>query len=540
MSSLLCLVLLTGCVTQGVPKSEALLVDAPLVKTVEGILRGVYSDDGKTIAVFRGIPYAEPPIGDNRWRAPKPANPWSGARDAVDFSSNCFQTNSVQGWAGLTRAESEDCLYLNVWTPANATTDKKPVMVWIHGGGFIIGSGNEARTDGASLASKGVVVVAINYRLGPFGFLAHPALSKESPHGVSGNYGILDQIEALRWVKQNIEAFGGDPSNITIFGESAGAMSVCYLSASPLASGLFEKVIAQSGGCFAPHPTLTSSSHVLSYDAPIVGQVLGSGYEVGLQVAHSLGVTGQDAAALSALREINGNELMGTLAKNNTTIYWRSVFVDGYVFPDQMHRLYGTPAVSNPDVLIGFNSEEGANLWAAQQEVDMNRWQEYVAEKRPKLTERFISAYASDASTSTKYAIQNMHADHMFGWDARTWARSAVDNDSEAFVYVFEHPEPLPQFGRSLGSPHGSDIAYVFGVPSGLWEDVDHRVSKTMQSYWVNFAKTGNPNGAGLPDWPSYNRSSEAFLEINDTPQVLHNYQKQKFDVYDELFSQPP
>ena len=438
----------------------------------------------------------------------------------------------------MKRAQSEDCLYLNVWAPAKAAKEKRPVMVWIHGGGFIVGSGSEPRTQGTNFASSGVVLVTINYRLGPFGFLAHPALSRESSHSSSGNYGILDQIEALSWIKKNIEAFGGDPANITIFGESAGAMSVCYLSSTPLAKGLFEKVIAQSGSCFAPHPTLTESAHVLPYDAPIVDQVHGSGYEIGLQLAKSLGVSGEGDEVLSALRSIDAKEMVQTLARNETNIYWRSVFVDGYVFPDQMYRLYPSSDVAKPDVLIGFNSEEGSTLWASQAELDVDSWRSYVAEKRPQLTQQFISAYESDASKSTKFAIQNMHADYMFGWDTRTWARLAIEKGNTAFVYVFEHPGPLPQVGRSLGSGHGNDIEFVFGRSvSDLWEDVDYEVSNTLQSYWVNFAKSGNPNGTGLTNWPAYDRADEAFLEINSTTRVLHHYQKQKFDVYEGLFS---
>ena len=529
----------TGPMTSDADQRD--VIGSDIVTTASGAVRGTFADANNIVRVFKGIPYAEPPTGDNRWRAPSPVKPWVGVRDASRYSADCFQTNSVQGWSGLGRTQAEDCLYLNVWAPVDAAAEKKPVMVWIHGGGFIIGSGSEPRTDGASLASNGVVLVTINYRLGPFGFLAHPALSKESPQGVSGNYGILDQIEALRWVKENIEAFGGDPSNITIFGESAGAMSVCYLSATPLAKGLFDKVIAQSGGCLAPHPTLTEASHVLSYDAPIVNQVRGSGYEIGLQIAARLGVEGEGDNVLPALRSIEAEALIQKLADEKATIYWRSVFVDGYVFPDQMYRLYGTSEVSNPDVLIGFNSEEGANLWSTQVELAPDAWRQYVAEKRPGYTQQFISAYEQDAARSTRFAIQNMHADYMFGWDTRTWARKAVEQGNDAFVYVFQHPAPLPKIGRSMGSPHGSDVEYVFGSSvSGLWEEVDYKVSKTLQSYWVNFAKTGNPNGPGLADWPAYNREDEAFLEINATPKALHHYQKQKFDVYDKLFSLSP
>ena len=532
--SLLMTFLLASCDSTS-PSSANLIVS-----TSGGLVQGTAVPAKEGVVVYKGIPYVAPPVGNNRWRAPQPVEPWAGVRDATAYAPDCYQTNSVENIQGSGRPEAEDCLYLNVWTSPEQNT-KKPVMVWIHGGGFIIGSGSEPRTDGANFAASGVVLVTINYRLGPFGFLAHPALTRESEYGSSGNYGLLDQIAALQWVKENIASFGGDPSNITIFGESAGAMSVCYLNATPLANGLFHKTIAQSGGCFAPHPTLTSNKNVLSYDAPIVDQVIGSGYEIGMEIAETLGVSGDGAAALEDLREIDAGELVRTLKKEKKTIYWRSVFVDDYVFPEQMQSFMTSGQSEKRDVLIGFNSEEGANLWASQTELDHESWLSYVAGKRPELTEQFLAAYGRDAGQSTRFAIQNLHADHMFGWDMRTWARLTEANGANAFVYVFEHPAPLPQVGRSLGSPHGSDVNFVFGNPDPeLWEEIDYRVSKTLMSYWVNFAKTGDPNGAGLPVWPSYKSSDEAFLEINNTPRVLHHYQKAKFDAYDALFSLSP
>lgn len=519
---------------------EASAREAGIVEVTGGRIRGLQAGGPGDIRVFKGIPYAAPPVGSLRWRPPQPVAPWSGVRDATEFAPDCLQTNAVESVPPADGAQSEDCLYLNIWAPAQDAAARRPVMVWIHGGGFIIGSGSEARTDGASFARSGVVLVAINYRLGPLGFLAHPALSAESPHNASGNYGILDQIAALQWVQDNIEAFGGDPDNVTIFGESAGAMSVCYLNTTPLAEGLFKRSIAQSGGCLAPHPTLTSAEGVVFDDAPILHQVKGSGYQVGTQLAAALGVTEEGPQALAALRALDAAELIATLARKQATIYWRSVFVDGYVFPDQMYRLFDAGPGRTRDVLIGFNAEEGGNLWAAQPEVTADAWRDLVADKRPGLADRFLSAYARDADQSTRFAIQNFNADYMFGWDVRSWARQSAARGNAAYVYVFEHAAPLPGTGRSLGAVHGSDVEYVFGNPSTLWDDDDLAVSRLMQAYWVNFARTGNPNGPGLPPWPAYAHPEEPFLELNVTPKVLHRYHSAKFDAYDQFFGRSP
>ncbi|MEM7019755.1 MAG: carboxylesterase family protein, partial [Pseudomonadota bacterium] len=364
---------------------QAQSAPAQLPETISvsgGQARGMRIGDDQAILTFKGIPYAAPPIGEQRWAPPQPVAAWEGVKDTQKFSPDCLQAPSVEGFYSPAETEqSEDCLYLNVWTGAKTADENRPVMVWIHGGAFIQGSGSNSRYDGEQFARSGVVLVTINYRLGLTGFFAHPALTAASPNKASGNYGLLDQIAALQWIKENIKAFGGDPNNVTIFGESAGSISVCYMVTTPLAKGLFHKAIGQSGGCFARHASLTSAEGVI-VDTGLANQMNESGHAIGLRLAETLGVSGEEPAALEALRAMDAKEMVRKLHEAKVMAPWRSIFVDGYVYPDQMRTLYTSGQCSQVDSIVGSTSEEGSTLWMTLPEMDFAAWQESVTQTK--------------------------------------------------------------------------------------------------------------------------------------------------------------
>jgi len=373
------------------------------------------------------------------------------------------------------------------------------------------------------------VVVTVNYRLGLLGFYAHPALSAESAHGASGNQGLHDQVAALQWVRDNIAAFGGDPSNVTIFGESAGSISVCYLAATPLADGLFQKAIGQSGGCFARHASLDSTEGVV-VDAAVANQLSGSGHEIGLKLAAALGVEGEGAEAVAALREQDAASMIRALQEAEVVAPWRSIFVDGHMFPDQMRRLM--EGKTGVDYIVGSTADEGTALFMGLPESSLEDWQSGIHEAQGEHAELFLAAYADDAEASTARATQNMMGDALFTWEMRTWARLATAAGSSAYLYLFNHAPEVEEYGRSLGAYHASEIAYVFGNGSDLWGDEDRELSRVMQAYWVNFARTGDPNGDGLPVWPVYGDDDVTF-ELDPDPQPLAAFRNAKLDAHE-------
>ena len=474
-----------------------------VTRTSSGALEGLWADEAAGVAVFRGVAFAKPPVGDLRWRPPASVEPWDGTKTGTDFGPACWQDARYLR-DGFSR--SEDCLTLNVWTPAQAGDDA-PVMVWFHGGGLIAGVGGATVSDGTAMAKKGVLMVTTNYRLGPLGFLVHPALTAESQHTASGNYGILDQIAALEWVRDNIAAFGGDPDNVTIFGQSAGGWVVCALQASPLARGLFHKVIGHSGGCLGaprPHPERPPVEDGWRLDG---GPVLPS---AALRAAGPEALMDQPQAELA--QRSPGQQL--------------GVVVDGWVMPALPDDIFASGEQNDVPVLLGSLSEEGSFLFAGMPELPRDEFVASLRDAYGDRTEAVLAAYSAEVDVSTQTAGMAMWGDRTFTWEARAWAR-AMGDTNDVYLYFFSHaPSVFPRYvpdrpdlagRRFAGAHHSGDLAYAFGN-LGLfgidWNDRDRQLSDEMSSYWVNFAKTGNPNGEGLPEWPRYDREHESAIEF--------------------------
>lgn len=472
---------------------------APVVETQQGILLGEWAGADGSISVFKGIPYALPPVGERRWRAPEPPTGWQGERLATDFGPDCMQQTYPQGsfFYRPGRLSSEDCLYLNVWAPEPAE-EPLPVMVWLHGGALTRGSGAISTYDGTNLADKGVVLVTANYRLGVFGYLAHPELVAESPeysdgHYSAGNYGILDQIQVLRWVQENIEALGGDPDNVTIFGESAGAWSVHFLTASPLANGLFHKAIAQSGARMDMRVELDRHSSA--------GQ---SATASGVQLAEHLEVDD-----LAGLRALPAHELL----EGATAVSFRTDgIVDGWVIPEQPYKLFAEGRQNRVPVLAGFNSDEGTTLGAADTlPGTAAAYESQVRSVYGDFADMMLEVYPADDIRGSSLAS---FRDIRFGWHMVTWANMTRYVDQPAYLYYFTHRPPGPR-AQELGAYHAAEIPYVFNNLHTLRNapaSVDAALAEAMSDYWVSFARDGIPSAAGQPTWRPYSNAERHYL----------------------------
>ncbi len=457
------------------------------VRTESGLVQGVREKD---LAVYRGIPYAAPPLGELRWRPPQAARPWEGVRPAEAFGPDPYQGDG-KGSVG------EDCLYLNVWTKAQSPGDRLPVLVWIYGGGFSFGSTSTPVHDGAHLARKGVVLVSINYRVGPLGFLAHPGLSAESPRKTSGNYGLLDLVAGLQWVKRNIAAFGGDPGRVTIFGESAGGIAVSMLSASPLAKGLFRGAISQSGGSFGPPRATTYPGENMKR--------LADAEQAGVAFAQKAG-----AASVADLRALDPGKLPAGFGSGAA---WP--IIDGYVVPDDQHDLYEAGRYNDVALLVGYNSDEGLSF---SREKTADEFRENVRRRFGPFADKLLAAYPAPGDSVPRTA-RDLMRDAAFGWHTWAWARlQARTGKSKVFYYYFDqHPERAPGSPQAdHGMPHGVDVPYVFGTldrNDARRTPGDWAISETVSTFWTNFAKYGDPNGPSVPAWPRFTER---------TPQVMH------------------
>ena len=489
------------------------------LKTEGGLLAGTPSADGSVVA-YKGVPFAAAPVGNLRWRAPKPAPAWQGVRQANQFSASCIQTivEERKPWTYEFMAHtpiSEDCLYLNVWTGAKNANERRPVFFWMYGGGYTEGSAAVPVYDGETLARKGLVVVTINYRLGLFGFLAHPELSKESDRNASGNYGTLDQIAALQWVQKNIAAFGGDPNRVTIAGQSAGAGSVHTLTASPLAKGLFQRAIAESGSSVVPNnrmPRLVQAE------------------ELGAKFAESKG-----ARDIAALRAMSWQDLVGGTRTGNTSNF--RPIVDGWVLPDSVENIFAQGRQNDSPTLTGLTADEGS---AAQDygAIPAVAFEKQIAQRFGDLAASFLKLYpfAGDeqAGAAEKTSAREQGRVSMYLW-ALNRAKTAK---TKAFTYYWNHAEPGPDEKR-YGAFHTSEVPYVFNTlnkSSRPWTAEDHQIAETLGAYWANFAASGDPNGKGLATWPAVEGEPAQTMELGNKFGPMPIADKSKIELFTQFF----
>jgi para-nitrobenzyl esterase len=487
------------------------------VKSTGGQLQGVVVEG---VASFKGIPFAAPPVGDLRWKAPRPAKDWNGIKKADTYAPGCMQNPGMSKTMGSSANISEDCLYLNVWTAAKTAGEKRPVMVWIHGGAFVGGMTGTPMFDGTKFAQKGVVLVSIAYRLGVFGFMAHPELSRESGKG-SGTYGIQDMIAGLQWVKNNIARFGGDPSCVTIFGESAGGIAVGMLSAAPPAKGLFQRAISESGGSFAP-PRIADEAAGQNVSALKLGESVGESFLKKLGAADI-----KAARALSAeqIQKATGSEMGEGLR------FWP--VADGNILPGDPYGLYEKGRFNDTPVLIGTNSNEGGLFM--RKPVTAAAFEKQIRSGYGDRADVILSAYPHSTDAEAARSSADVFREFAFAWPTWAWARmQSQKGKGKAFVYYFDHRTPASPDGAN----HGAEISYVFGSfrgPGGTPSPEDLALSDLIRSYWINFARTGDPNGSGLPQWPAFTEKDQKVMFFNTgaSAKPIPNLEKLKaFDAY--------
>lgn len=503
---LLITLLSTGCGKE-TEKSGQEFAPMEVLKLDSGYIRGSVGGDG--ISTYKGIPYAAPPVGDLRWKEPQPVEPWEGIRNCLQEGPVCTQVPWPYQFAKEFYNfpnQSEDCLYLNVWTPAKSPDEKLPVMVWIHGGAFVLGAGSQSLYDGRNLAARGVVVVTFNYRLGPFGFMAHPLLSRESPHGVSGNYGLLDQIQALKWVQNNISAFGGDPGNVTVFGQSAGGASICYLLASPLAEGLFHRAIVESGGFFSMGFLTTKS-----------GDKLEDAENFGKQISAYLGCD-READELAALRNKNDKEILEAFQKVESSFpgaLSTGPMVDGYVLPDKPQNIFAAGKQHKVPLLIGTVADEGT-LFVGSQEMTAAEYREFLQKTFGSYAPDVLALYPVPPNGRARDAYVKLFTGLGFAGPSRHAAECMARSGMPVYVYKFSYVSTTDPARAAMGAYHGSEIAFVFG--SSLLDFAGPEVkalSGSIMNYWTKFAATGNPNGGGEPEWPAFRADNDVYQDLN-------------------------
>ncbi len=484
--------------------------------------------DKPEVRAYKGIPFAQPPVGDLRWRSPLPPGTWKGIRRTDSYGPSCPQAPYDQGttrsiYARPPEPMSEDCLYLNVWTAAQSGEERRPVMVWIHGGALTRGSGSNPTYDGSALARRGAVIVTINYRLGPLGFLGHAELTAESEHHASGNYGILDQIAALQWVKENIAAFGGDPNRVTIFGESAGSFSVNVLVASPLAKGLFHRAIGESGAQFRPGTFLAKN-----FEGRPSAETMGKAF-----------IEATGAHSIAEARRLSTDVILQTFGKDPAGQKFKTIpCVDGWVLPDEIRNIFADGKQNAVPILVGSNADEMTTLTPAEMvPKKLDAFEKQAKALYKDHYEEFRKFYPAASDAEASRAFLDASRDQTFAVGMRTWAREMSRVKTPAYLYYFTRIPPLPNRDQ-LRCFHAAEIGYVFGNLDRLErpsEPVDFELSSKMSSYWLNFAATGDPNGPGLPKWEPYDAAGGACMELGETPSLKHDLNKERLDFMEQI-----
>lgn len=506
---------------------------SPKVKTANGIVRGTTEGN---VAIFKGIPFAAPPVGEFRWRPPQPVKNWEGELDASKFGSNCAQA----GWGAkpgtITEGSSEDCLYLNLWTPVKSTPRSKlPVMVWIHGGGFTGGSGSSPQNFGHEFTKNGVILVNINYRLGRLGYFAHPALNAEFPNELKGNYGYMDQIAALQWIQKNIAAFGGDPKNVTIFGFSAGGVSVHSLLTIPGAKGLFHKLISESGG---GRDGVLTGRPISKENADIFYTV--SAETIGINFAKKQGIEGTDAAALAKLRALKVEQIVDSGQETdgvNGPRTYSGPILDGKLVVETAESVYMAGRQPKIPLMIGNCSSEIGGAF-----VSNAKTKEELFASFGDLEAEAKAAYDADDSKTFNEVIAKFNTDWVWGEPARMTARVFLAKQAPAYMYQFGYVPANAQQRSPYGAGHGSEVSFAFNTLNARWGPPaeptaqEKELAKNMNIYWTNFAKTGNPNGEGLPNWSLYNNKNQDMLDIELDGKIVNkpDPRKARLDVIEK------
>lgn len=483
-----------------------------IVEVTGGIIEGVEQDG---IFTYKGIPFAAPPVGDLRWKAPAPVAPWEGIKKADAFCDACMQAENAMG---NTAPVNEDCLYLNVWTPAKKVDENIPVIYWVHGGGYSGGSTSIPMYDGTGFAKKGAVMVAVAYRLGPFGFLAHPELSAESGNG-SGAYGIQDMVAGLEWVKNNISKFGGDPSNVTIIGHSAGGAAVSLLAATPLTKGLFHRAICMSGGSFTP--LMTSNQTGVGLGMPSLELAESNGEDF----FKKLGV-----ADLKEARALSAADIQKALTGG---IRFRPV-ADGYVISNDLYTLHQEGNFNFTPILLGHTSDE-MGAFGGTQDTTVADFEKQINSQYGAAADDFLKTYPHSTDAEATRSLKDIRNDSSFSWNTWTWSRLQSRNGKyKAFQYYFDYHPDSPDGG----SGHGSDVPHAFQTLPEESDEEDLKLSYMISTYWVNFARTGDPNGPGLPEWPSFSEEDSKVMVFDTAPGARPLPVLDRLKTVDKYFSE--
>jgi para-nitrobenzyl esterase len=518
--SLLSILLLSAGIAQQIPSL--------VVRTVDGDLEGVY---GSGIRTFKGVPFAQSPVGDLRWKEPQPVKHWDGIRKADKFGPRAMQLPIFSDMVFRSNGVSEDCLYLNIWTPARTAGDKLPVLVYFYGGGLMAGDGSEPRYDGESMARRGIVAITVNYRLSVFGFFSHPELTKESPHHASGNYGLLDQYAALQWVQENIAAFGGDPARVTIDGESAGSFSVSAQMASPLSKNLFAQAIGESGSLLGMQPPVP----------------LAAAEKMGVEFATTLG-----ARSLAELRAMPASAIMEATSKPGAGRF--PVNIDGYFFPRSPADIFTAGDQAKVPLLVGWNSGEGSyHSILGKDSATKENYEKDVKKISADHAADLLKYYHATTDEDVQQAGTDMAGDRFIGFSTWRWTDlHAKTGGKPVYRYMYEHPRPAMRSASGESTPsdkiekryavHSSEIEYALGnLPTNLvfnWQPDDYLVSTILQGYFANFIKTGDPNGLGLPAWPAVKPGVPAtVMHIDVTTQAETEQHRDRYLFLEQLIS---